>query len=338
MDDNRACGNDGVMGKTLTLAVILLGTLAPSLRGQSTLFYIEAQAVGAYSSSGRELQPFSLTPEDSMQKPGIGFDLIHRVSGKSRDLGVLAVQGRLVYDERSRTSLEPQLYNASFRYKARFADIWAGHARPALGISAALDSHALLLPAPPMLGFGFDRDWGVGAQKSFSWGDAAVSLTTGSGMPLRFEGNFLLAARVSRGVAVRDNYSVGFSLSHGNILETMGYTVMRPEPVSWTSAGLDLTHFWRNLENRGEFLAGSRAGHGMFFLLWRAGLSLLDENRLKIEAQPAFWKTGGELQYSLASGLSCLINADWTARAMILNDRMRGDTRFVFQLYYYKRL
>ncbi len=326
------------MRKTAVLAILTLGMFASELVAQSSLFYFEAQAVGAYSASEREFQPFSLMPEDPMQKPGIGFDLIHRVTGKNRDLGTLAVQARLAYDERKQSGIEPQLYNAFFRYKAPFADIWAGHARPALGISAALDSHALLLPAPPMLGFGFDRDWGVGLQRDLTWGNAAVSLTTGSGMPLRFQGNFLAAARFSKGVASRDNYSIGLSLARGKILETMGHAVVKPKLASQTSAGIDATHFWRNLENRAEFLFGHCDRQAAFLLFWRSSLNILNESRLKIEIQPAFWKRQGEREYSLASGLSYLINADLTARAMVLRNSNRMDTRFVFQLYYYKGL
>ncbi|MCK7470483.1 MAG: hypothetical protein MZU95_06590 [Desulfomicrobium escambiense] len=50
-------------------------------------------------------------------------------------------------------------------------------------------------------------------------------------MPLYFKGNFLAAARVSKGVPARDNYSVGLSLAHGDVLETMGYTLVGPEPL-----------------------------------------------------------------------------------------------------------
>ncbi|MCK7470484.1 MAG: hypothetical protein MZU95_06595 [Desulfomicrobium escambiense] len=83
--------------------------------------------------------------------------------GRTRDIGVLAVQARLAYDQEGEHKLEPQLYNAYFRLKTKFAGIWIGHSRPALGLSSVLDGHALLLPAPAMLGYGFDRDWGSGS-------------------------------------------------------------------------------------------------------------------------------------------------------------------------------
>ena len=169
-------------------------------------------------------------PDDVMQKPSLGFDLVKRFSGKTRDIGVLAVQARLAYDQEGEHKLEPQLYNAYFRLKTKSAGVWIGHNRPALGLSSVLDSHALLLPAPAMLGFGFDRDWGLGLERDFGWGGAAASLTAGSGMPLYFKGNFLPAARVSKGVPARDNYSVGLSLARGNVLETMGYTLVGTSP------------------------------------------------------------------------------------------------------------
>jgi hypothetical protein len=327
------------MRKKLIIAILLFGALAAAgLRAQTTLFLLELQAVAAYSTASRTIQLFSLMPEDVMQKPSLGFDFVKRFSGRSRDIGVLAAQARLAYDQQGDHRIQPQLYNAFFRLKAGFADIWAGHSRPALGLSYALDSHALLLPAPAMLGYGFDRDWGLGLERDFAWGNAAASLTTGSGMPLYFKGNFLAAARISKGVPARDNYSLALSLAHGNILETMGYTLVEPEPFSWSAASFDATYLWRNFEHRAEILLGRRDGAGMFLLFWRSGLSLLEEGRLKVDVQPVVMSRGGEWDYSLASGLTYLLNADLAGRFMVLYDHGRRDARFVLQFYYYKRL
>jgi hypothetical protein len=326
------------MRRNLIILIALFGALASGLHAQSSLFFLELQAVEAYSTSSRAFELFSLMPDDVMQKPSVGFDFVKRFSGKSRDIGVLAVQARLAYSQQGAHRLEPQLFNAFFRLKAGFADIWAGHSRPALGLSYALDSHALLLPAPAMLGYGFDRDWGVGLERDFSWGNAAASLTAGSGMPLYFKGNFLAAARVSKGVLARDNYSLGISLARGNILETMGYTLVEPEPFSWSAAGIDASYMWRNLENRAEVLLGRRDGAGMFLLFWRSGLALLGEARLKVEVQPVLMRTAGAWDYSLGSGLTYLLNADLAGRCMVLYDHGRRDARFVLQIYYYKRL
>lgn len=324
-------------GKRLIL-FLFFSALAVGLRAQSSLLFLELQAVGAYSTSAKAFQLFSLMPEDVMQKPTVGFDFVQRISGKNRDLGVLAVQARLAYDQEGAHRLQSQLYNAFFRLKAGFADIWAGHNRPALGLSYALDSHALLLPAPAMLGYGFDRDWGAGIERDFRWGNAAASLTTGSGMPLYFKGNFLASARVSKGVLARDNYSLGLSFAYGNILETMGYTLVNPEPFSWSVASVDASYLWRNLENRAEILIGRRDGTGILLLFWRSGLALLDEGRLKLEVQPALMSRGGNWDHALASGLTYLLNADLAGRFMVLYDHGRREARFVLQFYYYKRL
>jgi len=318
--------------------VALLAASAAGLRAQSTLLYLELQAVAAYSTSAREIQFFSLMPDDAMQKPSLGFDLVKRFSGKTRDIGVLAVQARLAYDQLGEHKLEPQLYNAYFRLKARPFNIWLGHSRPALGLSSVLDSHALLLPAPAMMGYGFDRDWGIGLDKDLSWGSAALSLTAGSGMPLYLKGNFLAGARVAKGVLARDNYSLGLSLAHGNVLETMGYALVDPEPFLWTAAAFDATYLWRNFENRAEVLVGRRDGEGMALFFWRAGLALLEEGRLKIEAQPAVWRRAGAWDYALGAGLTYLFNADLAGRLMVFHDSERRGARLAVQLYYYKGL
>src|SRR5512141_1865075 len=260
--------------RRMAVAALLAGSLVCGLSAQSSLFYLELQAVGAKSTASDRLELFSLTAEDVMQKPGVGFDFIQRLSGRTGDLGLLAVQTRLVYDQAGR-KLQPQLYNAYLRLKPKFANVWVGHNRPAQGLSSVLDNHALILPDPAMLGFSFDRDWGLGLDRDFSWGGVAASLTTGSGMPLYLKGNYLAAARIFKGVLARDNFSAGLSVSHGNILETMGYTLAMPEPFEWTAASVDVSHVWRNVENRAEILAGRRDGAGAFQLFWRSGLSLL---------------------------------------------------------------
>ncbi len=324
--------------KRAAALLALLAASAAGLRAQSTLLYLELQAVAAYSTAEREVQFFSLMPGDAMQKPSLGFDLVKRFSGKTRDIGVLAVQARLAFDQRGEHVLEPQLYNAYFRLKARPFNIWLGHNRPALGLSSVLDSHALLLPAPAMMGYGFDRDWGIGIDRDTPWGGWAASLTTGSGMPLYLKGNFLAAARVARGVLARDNYSLGLSLAHGNVLETMGYSLMDPDPFPWSVAALDATYLWRNFENRAEVLVGRRDGAGTALFFWRAGLGLLEESRLKIEIQPALWRQAGSWESALGAGLTCLFNADLSGRVMVFRDGGRRGARLVVQLYYYKGL
>ncbi|MGD1010858.1 MAG: hypothetical protein ABR951_12010 [Candidatus Aminicenantales bacterium] len=321
----------------LASAILILFGAAP-LFAQGTLFYLELQAVAAYSTAAEAVQLYSQTPGDVMQKPSLGFDLVQRLSGGTRDWGVLAIQARVAYDQEGEHRFEPQLYNAYVRLKAGFADIWAGHDRPALGLDYALDSHALLLAGPAMMGYGFDRDWGVGLQRDTSWGSAAASLTTGSGMPLYFKGNYLAALRVSGGVLARDNWSVGASLASGRILDTMGNHLMSPAPLGFTAVAADATYLWRNLENRVEVLAGRKAGENVLLLFWRAGLNLLSEGRLKLEVQPAVMRNGVDWSSQLAGGVSFQVTADLAARSMIEYDHGRKDARFVLQLYYYKGL
>jgi hypothetical protein len=118
----------------------------------------------------------------------------------------------------------------------------------------------------------------------------------------------------------------------------MGYALEDPEPFGWSSVSVDLSHAWRNLENRAEILLGRRDGDETFLLFWRAGLAFLEEGRLKIEAQPALMRAMGEWTCSLGSGLTYLFNADLAGRFMVLYDSERRDARFVAQLYFYKSL
>ena len=326
------------MKKLIPTAVLFFPLALMPLASQSTLFYLELQGVAAYSTVAKAMELYSQMPLDAMQKPSLGFDLVHRVGGKNRDLGVITLQARVAYDQEGDHHVELQLYSAAFRLKAGFADLWAGHNRPAFGLDYSLDSHALLLPSPTMMGYGFEWDWGAGLQRDFAWGSAAASLTAGSGMPLYLKGNFLVAGRVSKGVLARDNFSVGASLAYGHVLDTMGIHLLDATPGEFAAAAADAAYAWRNLENRVEVLAGRRAGQDLVLIFWRAGLSFLEEGRLKVEGQPAVIKTGGDWTYQLAGALTYQLNADFTARSMVQYDRARRDTRLVFQLYYYKGL
>jgi hypothetical protein len=317
-------------------AVIALAVL-PAF-GQSSLFFLEVQGVAGYSFHKKGLVFYSLSQMDAMQKPSLGFDYIKKLTGKTRDYGTVAVQARLAYTNGAEKKLEFQLYNAYLKLKAGFADLWIGHNRPSLGLSSVLDSHALLLPALAMMGFGFDRDWGFGAGRDFPWGNASFSLTTGSGMPLRLEGNYLVSARVSKGVLSRDNYSLGLSLAHGDILETMGNYVISSEPAGFRFVSADISYFLDNIENRLEVLAGEKNGRSAYALFWRFGINLLEEGRLKLELQPVLYKTEGKWISLVSTGASYQLSADLTARAMAQYDRATMDTRIIFQVYFYRLL
>ncbi len=322
--------------KVLVLAGLLLWQ-APAALASNRLLFFEAQAVTGYSSQD-DLIFHSISSEDAMQKSSVGFDFIQRLAGAGGDYGLIAVQGRLAYDPDAPDELEAQLYNAYLRYKAGWSDLWMGHNRPALGLSSVLDTHALLLPALPMYGFGFEQDWGIGATRDLPWGDVALSLTTGSGMPLRFDGNYLATARVAKGVLSQDNWNVGLSLAYGDTLKSMGYHVMHDKPHRLALGGLDATYFWDNYEARFEVMGGTNQDEDALALFLRLGANLLDEGRLKLEVQPGFTKIGRHEHVQFAAGPSYKVNSRITLRGMYAYDDMRDDHRAVLQLYYYTKV
>jgi hypothetical protein len=326
------------MSKRPPAALVLALVCAAGASAQSHLLYFELQGVAGYSTAEKKAIYHSLSADDIMQKTSLGFDYVLKLSGKSRDIGTLAVQARLAYDPAAARTVEFQIYNAYMKFKAGFADLWVGHNRPALGISYALDIHALLLPTLVMTGFGFDRDWGAGLSRDLSWGNAAFSLTTGSGMPLRFKGNYLAAARVAGGVLSRDNYEAGLSLAGGRILDIIGYRLISEDPVGFKCVSGDLTYLWNNMEARAEVLVGKKDGRSVLALFGKLGVNLFDEGRLKIEAQPLFMKTGADWSSLLSGGVTYQASADLAFRAMVQRDSAFEDTRIVFQIYYYKAL
>jgi hypothetical protein len=301
------------------------------------LLYFEAQGIAGYSSEVKKPIYYSMNPDAEMQKPGLGFDYIQRLSGESGDFATLAVQGRLALTEDGNNyKLEPQLYNAYVKMKTPVAYMWVGHNRPAFGLSSYFDSHGLILRTLAIQGFGYDRDWGGGLYKDFSWGDISASVTTGSGMPVYMKGNYMTAARVSYGVQSQDNFNLGFSLGYGSTLDTMGYRLRDPEPLQMRLAGVDLTILRNNLEHRFDLYAGTWLDKDTYAMSYRFGVNLDQEGRLKIEAQPTYWKFGEENDYQLALCFSSQVTSNLTVRLGYTYDHNTDDNRVILQLYYYQ--
>ena len=331
------------MFKSLILCLSVVFCLASRVCADDHLLYFEAQGIGGYSSDLNKGIFYSQNPDAEMQHPSIGFDYIKRFSGESGDFLTFALQARLAImvdptKDETEVKLQPQLYNAYLKLKTPGPYVWVGHNRPAFGLSSYLDSHALLLRTLSVQGFGYDRDWGVGMYKDFSWGDIAATATTGSGMPIYFRGNYMTAARASYGVLSKDNYNLGFSLGYGNTMDTMGYTLFAHNPFLMRLVGVDGALLMNNLEHHAEFLAGKWLNEQTYAGLYRFGINLDPENRLKIEAQPMLWKTGSERDYQMSFCFSFLATSDLTLRLGYTYDHKTNDNSVIFQIYYYRRI
>lgn len=337
------------MYKTVFAAALALSLFFPGGKADADhLLFFEAQGVAGYSTEARRPIYYTQNPDAEMQKPSVGFDYLQRISGESGDVATFALQGRLALTEdnpadtdwgsrenRHAYALEPQVYNAYLKVKTPLSYVWVGHNRPAFGLSSYFDSHGLILRTLAIQGFGYDRDWGAGLYRDFSWGDLSASVTTGTGMPVHLKGNYLTAARISYGVQSRDNFNLGFSLGYGSTLDTMGYRLRDPEPRAMRLAGADLTILRDNLEHRFDLYAGRWLDQDTLAFSYRFGVNVDQEGRLKIEAQPSYWKFGEEYDYEAALCLSSQITADLTVRLGYTYDHNRDDHRAMVQIYYY---
>jgi hypothetical protein len=329
------------MFKTLIICLCLAFFVLTSVANAADhLLYFEAQGIAGYSSQIRKPIYYSMNPDAEMQKPSIGFDYLQRFSGDSGDIATFALQGRLALtvdgqDRSNSLKLEPQVYNAYLKMKTPLGYAWAGHNRPAFGLGSYFDSHGLLLRTLAIQGFGYDRDWGGGLYKDFSWGDIATSITTGSGMPVYTKGNSMTAARISYGVQSRDNFNLGFSLGYGRTLDTMGYKLRNPKPQELRLAGIDLAILKNRLEHRFDLLAGTWLDNDTYAASYRFGLNLDQEGRLKIEVQPTYWKIGQDRDYEIALCFSSQVTSDLTIRLAPTYDHSTNDKRIVMQFYYY---
>ncbi len=328
------------MYKALIICAALL-CLACPVRAADQLLYFEVQGIAGYSSQLGKPIYYSMNPDAEMQKPSVGFDYLKKFSGESGDWGTFALQVRAALtldgiDRANSVKWEPQVYNAYFKVKTPGPYVWVGHNRPAFGIGSYFDSHGLLLRTLPIQGFGYDRDWGGGLYKDFSWGDISASLTTGSGMPVYAKGNSMSAARVSYGVLSHDNFNMGFSLGYGKTLDTMGYTLRDPKPQEMRLAGLDLTILRNRFEHRLDMLAGRWLDQDTYALMYRLGFNVDPEGRLKIEAQPTYWKFGNEKNFLMTLCFSSQVTSNLTIRLAPSYEHNTNDKRIVMQLYYYR--
>ena len=146
----------------------------------------------------------------------------------------------------------------------------------------------------------------------------------------------MTTARASYGVLSKDNMNLGFSLGYGKTLDTMGYKLRDSEPKRMALAGVDFTMLRNNLEHRFEILGGKWLGEETYAFFYRFGVNLDAEARLKLEAQPVYWKSGSEKDYQLSLCLSFLATSNLTLRLAYTYDYNRNDNRAVMQLYYYR--
>ena len=181
------------------VALLILFSSAPAL-AENSLLYLEAQGIAGYSWPGGVIYRSDI-PDDVMQLNSVGFDYIRKFSGEYGDFATFALQARLAFvPDSGEDKARLQLYNAYFKAKGGFADVWAGHNRIAFGLASWWDTHGELLQPLYIYGFGFDRDWGVGLSRDTASGSFSAAVTLGSGMGIRDYGNAVFTARASQGV------------------------------------------------------------------------------------------------------------------------------------------
>ncbi|MBW6513251.1 MAG: hypothetical protein K0B87_00625 [Candidatus Syntrophosphaera sp.] len=322
------------------LAILALLSLAGgTLNAQGRLLFAEAQAVGSWESPSNSFRPYSMHPDEAMQKPSLGFDLVQRLGGEGRDWGYLAVQARLAYDENRPSRLEPQLYNAFLNFKAPGFDAWIGHNKPALGLSLTLDNHAQILMDNTMSGLVMDRDWGLGLNFNRGRPELAVSLTTGSGMALAYDESWLLAARAGLGEHSRENIALGASLAAGTVFKTMGYHFMHDLATHrLLLGGIDFSRRITAFELRSDLLYGSFHENPAYAALARLTWFPLPEDRAEITLQGQFQELAGAAVQNYSLGAGYRLSPDLALRSAFTYSEPAESGTIALQLYYYKAL
>jgi hypothetical protein len=314
---------------------VLLTFLAVDAAADS-LVYWEAQGVAGYSSAAHKIIYRSNTAHDAMQKNSFGIDALHRFDNATGDRLSAALQMRVAYnDDSDGDAVEMQIYNAYLKYKTNGGDVWLGHNRPAFGLSSYWDTHADLIGALPMYGFGYDRDWGGGYSLDTENGNVSASLTSGTGMNYRAYGNYLAAARASYGVLNRDNYTTGLSFVYGKPLETMGNHIEPKHKNRTVAVGLDGAFNMDRTAHKAELAVGTSAHEPLYAALYRFSLGLDEEERLFYEFQPTYVKKKHAETVTFSNGVSYVLTGDLTARLAYRYQPSPGDNVYLAQLYWY---
>lgn len=332
----------------LIALILMVGAAIAGLSAQTGLLYFEAQGIYGYRSDTDQNIVYSFMAKDAMQKPSFGFDWLQRFSNAERDFAVASVQFRLAYNNAKVTPFEPQLYNAWLKYKSGLGDVSIGHLKPASGLSYVLDNHALMMPDMTMYNFTYDRDWGGLYSRDTSWGNLSASVTNASGMNIyNKNGNYMMAARASYGVLNEDNFSIGATIQKGVNLVAMGYHFHKPggfdEPKlhPQTLVGLDAQLRYNNLESAVDVYAGEYFYDTAYSILWRNGINLLPEDKLKLEGQGIWRLFEGKHYVDYSAGVTFKLTSDLAFRAMYdWQDWTSGEDYYkvIGQIYYYKQL
>ena len=316
--------------RNIWLTLLILAGLAFA---DADLFYTEIQGVAGYSSAADRAVYRSGRADDAMQLNSIGFDYLRKFSGTYGDTGTAALQVRAAYNA-DKAAAELQIYNAYWKNKTPHGDVWLGHNRTAFGLASYWDTHGDLLQPLPMYGFGLDRDWGVGWNKDTLGGGWQAGLTTGSGLPLRADGNWLFTGRVSRGILSYDNYTIGLSVLAGQTADSMGH-MPAVELEKIQLAALDAAYNIDNLEHKLELNSGSRADQPALAGFYRLGVNLLDENRLKLEGQYVYTKINLTENYWLGAGAAYRFTPELTGRLLYELETKINEYQAAAQIYSY---
>lgn len=334
------------LGSGLRVLILLLAVLAGRGLGADTqqLLFLEAQAVGGWSSLDSAPVWYSNHQKDAMQKPSLGFDYIRKFNNGYRDTGTFALQYRVAYNEKIRPRFESQIYNLYYKHKLPGFDAWIGSNKPASGLTSYLDNHSALLPDMSMKVFSYDRDWGIGAERETRHWNFRASATNGAGMRLyNKQGNYLLAGRVGFGNLNQDSYTIGVSGVHGKVLEAMGYNLGHLDSTNeeyilhaQNYIGLDGAGRWRNLELKADLLKGEFYNQPALGIFARGALHLLPEDRLSLELQVLHSKHAIFENTDYSAGLSFRLSPDLSFKALYNYHAQDEAQRVVGQIYYNK--
>ena len=320
--------------KICTSILLLLVFIIP-VDGSNNLLFFEMQGITSYRQQEKEIVWYSHHPHETMQKPSFGLDYLRRFRTAGQDRGYLAIQARLAFDEHEEFKFEPQLYNAYYNFKIMRSDLWIGHNKTALGLSSYLDNHALLIADNSMSSLNFDRDWGIGFNTEKQYTDYRFSLTTGSGMPLYFKNNYLFSARMGIGDLNRDNRNIGFSVAQGKILKTMGYHYMHNKMThDLLAGGFDAGIRYLNKYLMTDIIAGKYDNNNAYAALIRAGINILPDDRLNLEAQAQLFRTGRNREENLSGGFTYRLTPYLTIRTLLTHETNESSNTLTMQLYY----
>ncbi len=273
--------------------------------------------------------------ESSMLKNSVGAEYLGKFSNEYGDFMTINLQTRLTYKPLE-NDWGLEVHNAWLEYNIKLGNkLRIGHFDPFYGLEPLLDTHGTLLQTLAHKNIGFKSDWGIGFRRFFKKFDYETAIQLGSGMKIKYDGNFLFTQRI--GTFQKNNPTHGLSFLYGKILMdeiTHGNTFdMEEKMILKKRIGLDSQYQIRSMLLKTELNYGKNGSDTVYGLFLEANYPIFKALQSEIQ-----WQTfsQNEKENVLSLSLAYKIIPELTFRTAYFHN-FNDEKQIIMQIYYYGR-